>query len=135
MTLYNSYLRILRFAKGKVIPKCNKTLCPNVPFSHTKGYCYCSPARQTAGTALLSANPATASSSFTTPASVSQSRSFSRKPPRLVVFPSLTPSHMVADRSSQAAQFPGLEKPNIFHVHLRGSFPRIQSCFHKCVSG
>jgi len=52
MTQYNSYLRILRFAKGKVSSKSNKTLCLNVPFSHAEGFCYCSPARQTAGTAL-----------------------------------------------------------------------------------
>lgn len=52
MAVYNPYLRILRFAKGKVIPKSNKTLCLNVPFSQAKVYCYCSPARQTAGTAL-----------------------------------------------------------------------------------
>lgn len=42
---------------------------------------------------------------------------------------------MVAGRSGQAAQFPGLQKPNIFHVRLRGSFPRTQSCFHRRVSG
>lgn len=72
-------------------------------------------------------------------ASINERRSFRRKPHRLVVFPPTIlpppPSHMVACRSSQAAQFPGLHKPTIFHVHLIGSFPPIQSCFHRHISG
>lgn len=135
MTLYNSYLRILRFAKGKVIPKCNKTLCPNVPFSHTKGYCYCSPARQTAGTALwVPTRPQPAAHLRPQHQSVKADHLAENLPRWSSSHPS-PPPHMVAGRSSQAAQFPGLQKPNIFHVHLRGSFPRIQSCFHKRVSG
>lgn len=133
MTQYNFYLRILRFAKEKVIPKSNKALCLNVPFSHTKGYCYCSPARQTAGTALW-ASTAVASNTFTTPASVSQSRSFSRKPPRLVVFPSLTlstwqqtgPVRLHNSRPSKAQHF---------SCSFKRSFPSDSKCFHKCVSG
>lgn len=133
MTLYTSYLRILRFAKEKVIPKSNKTLCLNVPFSHTKEYCYCFPSKADSWHCTLSASTAVASS-FTTPASVSQSRSFSRKPPRLVVFPSLTPptwqqTGLVRLHNSRPS------KAQHFSCSFERFFPSNSKCFHKCVSG
>lgn len=128
MTLYNSYRRIPSFAKGKVILEPNSTLCSNVPFSYVKGYCYCSPASQTAGTELWEPTAPQLGAAL-------RPHHQSVKTSQAGCLPIPHSPYMVAGRSSQTAQFLGFQKPNIFHVPLRGSFPQIQSRFHKRVSG